>query len=110
MNLPIYELKINDALQDDAEVSYVALVDAPAIKKDFLAFKEQFIEPNKNEHETDFIPRCISYVVGEGKDTEQATAICYSIWENHFAGVKISIDYDDTLSTERGKELAKRLI
>jgi hypothetical protein len=110
MNLPIYELKINDALQDDAEVSYVALVDAPAIKKDFLAFNEQFIEPNKNEHETDFIPRCISYVVNEGKDTEQATAICYSIWEQHFAGVKISIDYDDTLSTERGKALAKRLI
>ena len=211
MNLPIYELKINDALQDDAEVSYVALVDAPAIKKDFLAFKEQFIEPSKGEHETDFIPRCISYVVNEGKDTEQATAICYSIWEQHFAesytdypqeatenakialrwaeengwgdcgtqvgkirandlakrnpisretiakmsaferhrqnsdkalgdgcgrlmwlawggdagiewakrkleqidkfaGVKISIDYDDTLSTERGKTLAKRLI
>jgi hypothetical protein len=110
MNLPIYELKINDALQDDAEVTYVSLVDAPAIKKDFHAFNEQFIEPNKNEHETDFIPRCISYVVNEGKDTEQATAICYSIWEQHFAGVKISIDYDDTLSTERGKTLAKRLI
>ena len=27
-----------------------------------------------------------------------------------FADVKISIDYDDTLSTDRGKELAKRLI
>jgi hypothetical protein len=32
------------------------------------------------------------------------------LWEQHFAGVKISIDYDDTLSTERGKKLAKRLI
>ena len=85
MKLPIYELKINDSLQDDSEVSYVALVDLPAIKKDFLAFKEEFVEPNKGEHETDFIPRCISYVVGEGKDTEQATAICYSIWEEHFA-------------------------
>ena len=27
-----------------------------------------------------------------------------------FAGEKVSIDYDDTLSTDRGKELAKRLI
>lgn len=26
------------------------------------------------------------------------------------AGEKVSIDYDDTLSTEKGKELAKRLI
>jgi hypothetical protein len=211
MKLPIYELKINDAMSDEAEVNYVALVDAPAIKKDFIAFKEEFIEPSKGEHETDFIPRCIAYVVNEGKDTEQATAICYSVWEQHFAesyndypkkasenaqaalnyvekngwgdcgtpvgkiranqlakgesisretiarmssferqrqnsnkplgdgcgrlmwlawggdegiewatrkleqidkfaGTKISIDYDDTLSTERGKELAKRLI
>ena len=83
--LPIYELKINEEVNDAAEVSYVALVDEPAIKKDFIAFKDEFIEPSKGEHETEFIPRCISYVVNEGKDTEQATAICYSIWEQHFA-------------------------
>ncbi len=82
--LPIYELKINDSMNDESEVSYVALVDNPAIQRDFLAFKDEFIEPSKGEHETDFIPRCISYVVSEGKDTDQATAICYSIWEQHF--------------------------
>jgi hypothetical protein len=38
--LPVYELKINDSLQDDSEVSYVALVDEPAIQKDFLMFKQ----------------------------------------------------------------------
>jgi len=110
MKLPIYELKISESLTDDAEVSYVALVDLPAIKKDFLAFNEQFINPSKGEHETDFIPRCVKYVIDEGKDSEQAVAICKSIWSEHFAGEKVSIDYDDTLSTERGKELAKRLI
>ena len=83
--LPIYELKINESLNDDSEVSYIALVDEPAIQKDFLAFKDEFINPSKGEHETEFIPRCISYMVGEGKDQEQATAICYSIWEEHFA-------------------------
>jgi hypothetical protein len=41
-NLPIYELKINESLTDESEVSYVALVDLPAIKKDFLAFKEDY--------------------------------------------------------------------
>lgn len=41
MGLPVYELKINDNLNDDAEVSYVALVDLPAIKKDFLAFNDK---------------------------------------------------------------------
>lgn len=83
MTLPIYELKISENMGDDAEVDYIALVDTPAIQKDFLAFN--FIEPSKGEHETDFIPRCISYVVSEGKDQEQAAAICYSIWEQHFA-------------------------
>lgn len=83
--LPVYELTISEDIKDNAEVSFVALVDSPAIKKDFLAFKEDFIQPSKGEHETEFIPRCISYVVGEGKDSEQATAICYSIWEQHFA-------------------------
>ena len=84
MNYPIYELKINESLNDESEVSYVALVDAPAIQKDFLAFNYQFIEPSKGEHETEFIPRCVKYVVDEGKSTEQAVAICYSIWEEHF--------------------------
>lgn len=110
MNLPIYELKISESLNDDSEVSYVALVDLPAIKKDFLAFNEQFLNPSKGEHETDFIPRCVKYVVDEGKDSEQAVAICKSIWAEHFAADKVSIDYDDTLSTSRGKDLAKRLI
>lgn len=110
MTLPIYELKISENLNDEAQVDYIALVDAPAIKKDFLAFNDQFIEPSKGEHENDFLQRCIKYVIDEGKESEQAVAICNSLWEQHFAGVKISIDYDDTLSTERGKELAKRLI
>ena len=84
MNYPIYELKISESLNDESEVSYVALVDEPAIQKDFLAF--QFVEPSKGEDENEFIPRCIKYIVDEGKDTEQAVAICYSIWEQHFAG------------------------
>jgi len=40
MELPIFELRINDKVQDDAEVSFIAFVDKPAIKRDFLAFKE----------------------------------------------------------------------
>ena len=85
MKLPIYELKISEDINNEAEVNFVALVDAPAIKQDYLVFSEQFIEPSKGEHKTDFLPRCISYVVGEGKDADQAVAICNSLWENHFA-------------------------
>jgi hypothetical protein len=110
MTLPIYELKISEDINNEAEVSYVALVDEPAIKKDFIAFKDEFVAPSKGEHKTEFLPRCIAYVIKEGKDTDQAVAICNSIWSEHFADNKISFDYDDTLSTERGKTLAKRLI
>lgn len=108
MELPIYELIINEKEGDDAEVSAIALVDSPAIKQNYLVFSEQFIEPSKGEHQNDFLPRCISYVVNEGKDSAQAVAICNSIWEQHFAANKVSFDYDDTLSTSRGKELAKK--
>ena len=110
MKLPIYDLIINQDENNDAEVSFVALVDSPAIKKDFLAFNEEFINPSKGEQKDEFLPRCISYVINEGKETEQAVAICNSLWEEHFAGAKISFDYDDTLSTSRGKELAKKEI
>lgn len=40
MDMPIYELRINDSIGDDAEIQAIALVDLPAIKRDFLAFKE----------------------------------------------------------------------
>lgn len=110
MTLPIYELKISEDINNEAEVSYVALVDEPAIKKDFIAFKDEFIAPSKGEHKTEFLPRCIAYVIKEGKDSDQAVAICNSMWEQHFTDNKISFDYDDTLSTERGKKLAERLI
>jgi len=85
MELPIYELKIVEDLQDDAEVSFVALVDKPAIQKDFHVFKNEFIEPSKGEDKQPFLQRCISYVINEGKETEQAVAICNSLWEQHFA-------------------------
>jgi Putative phage serine protease XkdF len=39
--LPVYNLQIDSSLDSDLEVSFVALVDAPAIEKNFLAFKEQ---------------------------------------------------------------------
>jgi len=38
MKLPIYDLIINQDENNDAEVSFVALVDSPAIKKDFLGY------------------------------------------------------------------------
>jgi hypothetical protein len=108
--IPTYLLIIDEELSSELQVDAVAMVDAPAIERNFLQFKSEFVNPNSGEKKDEFIPRCISYVLNEGKDTEQAVAICNSLWDEHFATEKISIDYDDTLSTERGKELAKKLI
>ena len=94
--LPVYEMLIDENVDSDMQVDFIALVDKPAIKKDFLKFSEDFIEPSKGERETEFIPRCISYVVNEGKDNEQAVAICYSIWEQHFAEESYN-DYPDSV-------------
>lgn len=43
MNLPIYLLEINEDLEDGSEVDFVALVDKPAIERNFLRFKEDRI-------------------------------------------------------------------
>ena len=41
MSLPIYELRINPEATDETEVDFVALVDIPAIQRDFVAFNNQ---------------------------------------------------------------------
>jgi hypothetical protein len=81
--LPLFKLTIKEDETAIQEVNAVALVDIPAIGENFFAFEKQiFVEPNAGESEEEFIPRCIEYVVGEGKDQDQAAAICYSKWEN----------------------------
>lgn len=111
MNLPIYKLKINE---DDFEtgIDFISLVENPAIQKDFLAFNQQFVQPGPTENQDEFIARCVKYVIDEGKDSEQAVAICYSLWENRDfeEGDKVSFDFDDTLNTEKGKKLAEEEI
>jgi hypothetical protein len=104
MTLPIYELKISENLDDESQVSAIALVDEPAIKRTFQIFKDEFINPSKGENEKDFIERCIKYVIDEGKDSDQAFAICNSLWKEHFVG-GVSFDYDGVLTTSRGIDL-----
>ena len=41
MELPLYELMISEDVNDDAEVNFVALVDRPAIQKNWNAFKDK---------------------------------------------------------------------
>lgn len=43
MSLPIYEMKINPSEDSDIEVMAVALVDKPAIERNFMMFKSQLL-------------------------------------------------------------------
>jgi len=89
--LPLYEMMIGDAIEDDEEVDFIALVEYPAIQKNFLAFSQQFVEPSQGESKEDFLPRCIKYVINEGKESEQAVAICSNIWEQNFTKIQVII-------------------
>lgn len=77
------------------------------------------------ESKDDFISRCIAIEIKSGMPEDQAAAICYAKWEEFGATAsyneppvdinfapweKVSFDYDGTLSTRRGQELAKQLI
>jgi Putative phage serine protease XkdF len=109
MDYPIYLAVINPDIQSDVEVNFIALVDKPAIERNFLAF-QKFVEPTSGEPKDEFLPRCIKYVINEGKEEAQAVAICNSLWTQHFASSKISFDYDNTLDTPKGKALAEKAI
>ena len=40
-------------------------------------------KPRKNENQENFISRCIPQLIGEGREAQQAAAICYSMWSEH---------------------------
>lgn len=93
----IVELKVDweDELIDDVGVEIMSLVDSPAIGIGWKAFSEDditehaFVEPIIGEGHDQFINRCMPVVVGEGKDQDQAYAICESYWTNKFEGLDI---------------------
>jgi len=64
--------------------------------------------PKPNETEKEYIKRCLSDSEMKSKHPEfnERFAVCKSFFVEYEAE-KISFDYDDTLSTERGKQLAK---
>jgi len=108
--IPLYQMMIGDAIEDDEEVDFIALVEYPAIQKNFLAFKDQFVEPAPNESKEEFLPRCIEYVINEGKESEQAVAICSNMWEGRFQEDSYS-DYPQSAkdNAERGIRLNEEI-
>jgi len=56
-------------------------VDAETKEKEYGFAKVEMVKPQAGETKDDFIARCIPVLKGEGKDDEQAAAICYSYFE-----------------------------
>lgn len=75
-------------------------------KNDMLIKPIDFIEKIPYERKEEYVARCIQYHIDKGYATDQATAICYSQAEEAFAmGEKVSFDYDNTITTHRGRGL-----
>lgn len=80
--------------------------------------KVSLVEPRPDESKDEYVGRCIAYhVSAEGMDASQAAAICYTKWDEaklnqiqELRNRKISWDFDGTLTTRAGKEMAKRQI
>lgn len=68
-------------------------------------------KPNSGESEKDFLQRCMSdsKMISE-YEQEQRAAVCRSTYQENLAGKKISFDYDDTFSTQKGFDRASRLV
>ena len=39
-------------------------------------------EPASGQSENEYVSECIAQLINEGKDQEQAAAICYETWRN----------------------------
>lgn len=68
-------------------------------------------KPNPYERMNDFMQRCMSddKMVSEYPQ-DQRLAICRSAFEEKMASEKVSFDYDETLSTIKGMQLAEEWI
>jgi len=101
-NLPVYRLTITDK-ETDAEEIFTALVDSPAIESNFVAFKEaeKFLTPSAGENQSDFMSRCIPQLINEGKEQDQAIAICYKYFEGEKQQMRSSVKFEVTDSDRR---------
>lgn len=65
-------------------------------------------KPQGDEKQSEFIQRCMTDSNMQEYTKEQRLAVCYDAFK--LEATKISFDFDDTLNTKRGTELAQRLI
>lgn len=48
-------------------------------------------DPKKGESKKDYMKRCVPHLKGEGKDQDQAVAVCLSMWDRRNEGIRGAI-------------------
>jgi hypothetical protein len=102
----VIELEVMEELEESG-VSAIALVDSPAIEKYFVYMRNQkFVEPSAGESESDFMSRCVPVLIDEGKDQDQAVAVCISMYEQKHTKEKFA-DYpwDECIADQSARGL-----
>ena len=64
-------------------------------------------EPKPDESKDDFMERCVSFLIDEGTDNEQAVAICYNQWRERD---KMSNEMIFKYLTEKAEKVDKRVL
>jgi hypothetical protein len=109
MKKKIIDLEILDDLEQSG-VSAIALVDVPAIEKYWMAFrKEEFVDPNPGESEEEFLGRCIPAMLDEGKDQDQAVAMCYSMYKSMSYDTSSLPVYVDEIGNDKKEDMSLAL-
>ena len=76
-------------------------------KNDMLIEPVLFVKRQPGEDRSEYINRCTEYLIkNEGKQPDQAYAICNSEADEYSIGQIVSFDFDGTLNTPRGRGLA----
>ena len=60
-------------------------------------------KPDKDESKDDFMKRCIPQLIDEGKEKDQAVAICNSLWDNK----KKDIHYSESILGDEAEAISK---
>lgn len=82
-NLPVKKVVVSDPTEDDIAVNFVAMVDQPAIEIGWMAFnKENMVKPHDGESESEYMKRCVPVYINEGKEQDQAVAICLNEYQS----------------------------
>ena len=90
------QVEIDDISEEEFEdvgIEIMSLVEEPAIGVHWAVFAaEQFVDKLPGESEDQYLGRCIPQLIKEGYDEEQASAICYSSFEEEHANDQEMVD------------------